>query len=157
MKYLLLSSILFVSCRANNTVLNTADIELIKDSARAMTDHLTRDLSDRGPIAWLDYFEDSPEFYMASEGSLTFENYQAAGKFINDTLVKKFVQITLHWDQLRIDPLSFNLASVASGFREELKDSSGKSIYANGYFSAVAEKSLNGWKLRNAHWSILKQ
>jgi hypothetical protein len=157
MKYRWLFIILFISCRINNAPLNASEMELVKDSVKAMTDHISKDLSVRGPVAWLDYFEDGPNFYMASDGLLVFRDYQSAGKFINDTLVKTFVLIILRWDQLRIDPLSINLASVSSGFHEELKDSAGKSIFTNGYFSAVAEKTSHGWQLRNTHWSILKQ
>jgi hypothetical protein len=157
MNYRWLFVILFISCRTNNAPLNASEIELVKDSVKAMTDHISKDLSVRGPVAWLDYFEDSPDFYMASDGVLVFKDYTSAGKFINDTLAKTFVRIILRWDQLRIDPLSINLASVSSGFQEELKNSAGKSIFTNGYFSAVAEKTSHSWQLRNAHWSILKQ
>jgi hypothetical protein len=156
MKYKYFAILIFISCRSNNGALNSTDIELVKDSVKAMTEHISKDLAAKGPIVWLDYFEDGPDFYMASDGMLVFKDYQTASNFINDTLVKLFARINLRWDLLRIDPISNQLASVASGFHEDLLDSTGKSSTSNGYFSGIAEKTPHGWRLRNAHWSILK-
>ncbi len=150
--------ILFVSCRSNlNTKMSSAEVSRVKDSLTAMTDRISRDLSERGPVAWLNYFEESPNFYMASDGAIAFKDYQTARTFIRDTLVKTFKQILLHWDHMRIDPLTPDLASIGSDFHEELKDLSGKSAMSDGYFSAIAEKTAGGWQLRNAHLSISKQ
>ena len=121
-----------------------------------MTEHIVSDLSVKGPIAWLDYFEDNPGFFMAVEGGLAFKDYQSANRYIRDTLVKTFRQISLQWDHLRIDPLTPNLASIGAGFHEEIIDSSGRKLSQGGYFSALAEKTFRGWQFRNVHWSMLK-
>ena len=121
-----------------------------------MTDNISRDLSVKGPVAWLNYFEDGPDFYMVSDEVLVFKDYQTARKFIVDTLTKTFAQIILRWDHLQVDSLTGSMATISSGFHEELKDSAGKSIFSSGYFNAVAEKTNHGWKLRNAYWTIRK-
>jgi hypothetical protein len=156
MKYIWAIAILFLSCKTKTTSLNSKEAESVKDSVLLMTARIAGDLSAKGPIAWLDYFEDSPDFFMAAEGSLTFKDYQTARIYIRDTLVNIFHQIILHWDHIRIDPLTSGLASIGAGFREELTDSAGKTISEAGYFSAIAEQTTQGWQLRNAHWSILK-
>lgn len=157
MKYKWLFIILFASCRGNtNATMSSEELALVKDSVTAMIDHITDDLSTKGPVAWLDYFEDGPDFNMASDGALVFKNYQTASNFIRDTLVNMFARINLRWEHLRIDPLTNHLASIASDFHEDLIDSTGKSITTNGYITAIAEKTSCCWQLRNVHWSILK-
>jgi hypothetical protein len=156
MKYIGPLFIFFISCHPGKTTLLPKEIELVKDSVRVMTDNISRDLSVRGPIVWLDYFEDSPDFFMVSDGVVVFKDFQTARKFITDTLVRTFTQIILRWDHPAIDPLTNQMATISSGFHEELKDSAGKSIFSSGYFSAVAEKTNRGWQLKNAYWSIRK-
>jgi hypothetical protein len=156
MKYIGLLFIFFISCHPGNATLLPKDIELVNDSVRMMTDNISRDLSVRGPIAWLDYFEDSPDFFMVNDGVLVFKDYQTASKFITDTLVRTFAHIILKWDHLWIDPLTNQMATISSGFHEELRDSAGKSIFSSGYFNAVTEKTSRGWQLKNVYWSIRK-
>jgi hypothetical protein len=147
---------LITSCHSNNSLMNPEQARLVKDSVSQMTANIERDISSNGPAAWLNYFEDTADFFMASDGRLALKDYQSARSFINNSLVKSLPKIILHWDHIRIDPLTTRLASLGADFNEKLTDSAGKIITADGYFTAVAEQTNNGWKLRNAHWSILK-
>lgn len=74
MRYTFLFIIFCIACRTNNTPLFAAGIHFVKDSVGAMTDQISKDLFIRGPVAWLDYFEDSPDFYMASEHQVFRKN-----------------------------------------------------------------------------------
>jgi len=121
-----------------------------------MASNIARDVSAKGPSAWLNYFQDSPDFFMANDGRLTFHNYQSAKAFIQDTLVKSISKITLNWSHMRIDPLTSRLAAIGSDFHEDITFANGKPLPLDGYFSGIAIQTKTGWKLRNAHWSIKK-
>jgi hypothetical protein len=108
------------------------------------------------PAAWLNYFEESPDFFMVSDGQLAFKDYQSGKLFIENTLIKNILKINLQWNYLRIDPLTSELASMGGNFHEDLTDSSGKIIQSDGYLTAVAKLTNRGWKIRNLHWSMLK-
>jgi SnoaL-like domain len=149
--------ILFISCHSNNSNLRADERSLVKDSISLMTVNITNDLSAHGPVAWLNYFEDVPDFFMAVDGEMAFMNYQSAKIFIQDTLVKTIRKINLQWSHLRIDPLTTQLASIGADFHEDLTDSTGKIIQGDGYITAIAVQTNEGWKLRNLHWSINKK
>jgi hypothetical protein len=153
--FILLAGILFFSpgCRSKDPLPETGYPGAVEDSVSKMASALTLDLSQIGPAAWLHYFEDSPDFFMAVDGKMAFPNYQTADHFITDTLVKAIRKINLQWQSLRINPLSPSLASMAARYHEDLFDSAGKSIQANGYFTATAVFTAQGWKLKNIHWS----
>jgi hypothetical protein len=109
----------------------------------------------KGQVAWLRYFENTPEFFMASDGQLVFPNIDSATRFINNTLVKKINKIELHWSNIHIDPLSVMFAGMAASFHEDITDFTGKKISVDGYFTGIAQKTPHGWQLRNLHWSII--
>jgi hypothetical protein len=91
---------------------------------------------------------------MASDGSMAFPSNDSAAKAVrNIALVLK--RADLKWGPLRIDSLTPALAQMAAPFSETLVDSSGKSTTISGYFTGVAHRGEEGWKLRNAHWSIV--
>jgi hypothetical protein len=146
---------LMSSCQSKNNERNTAE-QISKDSASIMMTQIARDVSEKGPIAWLDYFEDGPDFFMASEGGLAFKDYPSAKIFIENTLVKSIKHIDLRWDHERVDPLNSSMASVAADFHEELTDSTGKTVQEQGFFTGIAEQTTSGWQLRNAHWSVIR-
>ena len=127
---------------------------LVKDSVQAMVGSIAKDVSDKGPSAWLDHFENASDFFMASNGELVFPNIDTARNFINNVLIKSMVRIKLQWNDVRIDPLTSTLASVAAYYHEDATDSTGKITAYDGYFTGIAAQTSNGWKLHNAHWSI---
>ena len=151
----LLAVCIFASCKnKQQNDLSAADNAALKDSVTALTAHIAHDLAAKGPVAWLNYFQDSPDFFMANEGQLALRNYQSAKTFIQDTLAKSISKINLQWSRTRIDVLASNIAAIGSDFHEDLTFAWGETTPFDGYFTGVAIKTAKGWKLRNAHWSI---
>ncbi len=93
----LLAACLCTSCKNQHQGLNDTNIDsaVIKDSVTALTVNITHSLAAKGPVVWLNYFQDSPDFFMANEGQLALHNYQSAKAFIRDTLVKSISKINL--------------------------------------------------------------
>jgi hypothetical protein len=151
---LLVAISMIVSCKRNHAKLSKEQSVLVRDSVSRMAAKIARDISKNGPRAWLNYFEDTPDFFMANEGQLVFRDHQSAKTFILNTVVKNIRGIKLRWDNLRIDPLTSRLASIGADFHEDQVTSSGKKLSYDGYFTGIAHFDGQGWKLRNTHWSI---
>ncbi len=145
-----------ISCNNDCDKLSVKQASEVNDSVKNMTDKIALDVSSKGPVAWLNHFENSPGFFMASDGRLQFPDNDSANRFINHTLVKTIRKIDLKWNNLRIDPLTKTLAGIRSDFHEDIIMSDQKTLSIDGYFTALAEKGPKGWQLRNAHWSIKK-
>ncbi|MEP6950846.1 MAG: hypothetical protein ABI863_16290 [Ginsengibacter sp.] len=107
-----------VSCSNNKETYTTGQLSAVRDSVQAMAESIARDISAEGPVAWLKYFENTPGFFMASEGRLVFPNNDAATTFIKNILVKSISKIELHWNDIRIDPLTTELAGISADFYE---------------------------------------
>ena len=150
----LLSIYLVMSCNSANQNLVTEQQAKVKTEVKQFADSIAVNVSKNGPIAWLKYFNDSPEFFMASDGQLVFRDHAAAQQFITGTLVKTINKINLRWNNVRIDALTPGLAVIGAGFHEDLTDNQGKTTPYNGYFTGVAQKGDKGWQLRDAHWSL---
>jgi hypothetical protein len=153
-KLILAMSCLALACQNNPSTLDAKGSQLVDDSVRLMVSGLTNDLSVNGPVAWLNYFEESPDFFMAADGQLAFQDYQAGKTYVEDTLRKAFVKINLQFNQLRIDPLTSGLASIGAIYHEDLTDSAGKMIHADGFVTALVKHTPQGWKFENLHWSM---
>ncbi|MBS1600756.1 MAG: hypothetical protein JST75_21230 [Bacteroidetes bacterium] len=147
--------LILLSCNTNTGTLTATQFTNIRDSVQQMMNSIAKDISGNGPIAWLQYFETTPNFFMASDGLLAFPNGDSATSFITKILVKKITKIDLQWSNIRIDALTPVFANVAANWHEKITDANGSTISESGYFTGVAEKSLQGWKLRNAHWSVV--
>jgi hypothetical protein len=147
----------FLSCTGRTDPLTQRQSDEARERVQKMMDMVSRDVSRDGPIAWLTYFENTPGFFMVSEGQLVFPNGEIASTVIKNDLVKQIRDIELHWSNVRIDILTETFANVGAAWNEEITDSANHIISQNGYFTAVAEKTRQGWKLRNAHWSVTKQ
>ena len=98
-----------ISCSNNTETYTSNQFAIVRDSVQIMAESIAKDVSREGPVAWLRYFENTPGFFMASEGRLVFPNNDSATNFIKNTLVKSISKIELHWNNIRIDPLTFNL------------------------------------------------
>ena len=145
-----------VACHTNNDILQPNETIAVQDSVATLARAIAKDVTLDGPVAWLRYFDSSANFFMASGGELQFANYDSAKNFINNTLVKSISKIELHWTDIRIDPLTLKLAGMAATFHENITDASGKQFSFNGYFTATAKQTPQGWKLHNLHWSMLQ-
>ena len=146
-------SVLLFSCQGCKTSLSEDQSRAVKDSVLQLVGMTAKGISTKGPIAWLDYFEDSPGFFMANDGSVQLPDYKTADSFIKNTLVKVISKITLKWSAIRVDPLTSEIAVMAAGYHEDITDASGKTTPYDGYFTALVHKTAKGWKFRDEHWS----
>ena len=142
------------SCTNNKAI--KKDNPGFKTDVVQMMDSVSKNISSDGPKEWLNYFEKAPSFYMASDGKLVFPNYNAATKFINDTLVNIVSTINLKWSNINVDVLNDKAAAVRAAFSEDINFKQGNIIKFNGYFTAVIDNTSEGNKFRNLHWSIIK-
>jgi SnoaL-like domain len=148
--------ILFLlACNSRSSSSDARQISTVRDSVGMMMESIAAGVSQQGPVAWLHYFEDTANFFMASEGRLVFANNDSARNFINHTLVKAISKIELQWHDIRIEPLTADYAQIAATFHEDITDATGKKIPADGYFTGLAHQVSAGWKLSNAHWSVI--
>ena len=146
------------SCNNSQQQLTPEQISGVKNDVSKFTANIANDISTKGPVAWLSYFENSPDFFMASEGRVVFHSYTSAQTFIQDTLVKNISKIHLQWSHTRVNALSTQTASIGSNFHEDMTMAAGnKIIPVDGYFTGTAILTNNGWKLRDLHWSVKKQ
>jgi hypothetical protein len=147
---------LLFSCKQVPASFTSTNAIAVKDSVLKLADSSAHDITAKGPIAWVNYFEDSPGFFMASDGVIAFPDYHAADTFIKNTLVKQFPRISLKWSNIRVDVYTSQIAVMGADFHEDLTDANGKITSFDGYFTATAHQAAKGWKYRDVHWSIKK-
>jgi ketosteroid isomerase-like protein len=127
----------------------------VADSVRAFMETVAREVTREGPAAWRRQFADDPAFFMASEGRLVFPSAEALAKGI-DELTRLIAHIELRWGgDLRVDPLGPGLAMVGASYTEVRVDTAGSRVDEAGFFTGLAEHRAEGWRLRNAHWSVI--
>jgi hypothetical protein len=142
-----------LSCSYSKQQLTPEEIQQVRVSVTQFTSNMARDLSAKGPITWNDYIDDSPNFFMADVGQIVFKDGSKAKVFIQDTLSKSITKIDLTFSNMRIDPLTKNIAIIGSDYHEDITNSSDVSASYDGYFTGTALKENDQWKLRDAHWS----
>jgi hypothetical protein len=131
----------------------TANAAAIRESARAFMQTVAHDVTQDGPLAWLKFFDAGPGFFMAVNGQLVFPNAAAAEEGTRN-FARTINSINLVWgDDLRVDPLTADLAVVAASWREIQVDKAGLRVEQAGYFTGLAEYRDGLWRFRNAHWS----
>src|SRR5882757_5186173 len=81
------------ACQSKTEAPETKNTGPVTDSVRLLLANLQKGLSDKGSVVWLDYFDQAPGFYMASDGQIAFKDYQTAKQFIETVLVKKIKTI----------------------------------------------------------------
>jgi hypothetical protein len=133
--------------------LTPASAAAIDESARTFMHSVAHDVTQEGPLAWLKFFNTGPEFFMAVNGQLAFPN-AAAAKEGTQNFARTHNHIELTWgDDLRVDPLTAELAVVAASWREIQVDKAGHRSEETGYFTGLAEYRDGHWRFRDAHWS----
>ena len=132
------------------------EVIMVKQNVTQIMNKIASNLSKHGPVAWLSYFQKTSDFFIVSDGGLAFATGDFARRFINQTLSKQLRSIVLQWSNTRIGPLTQHLAAVGSAWEEEITDFSNYTMQFDGYFTAIAEKTAQGWRIRNVHWSIKK-
>ena len=146
-------AVLTFSCSYSKQQLTPDQISSVQLGVTQFAANMARDLSEKGPIAWNDYMDDSPNFFMADVGQIVFKDGPKAKAFITDTLSKSIKKINLTWSNMRIDPLTPNIAAVGSDYHEDITNSSGATSSFDGYFTATVVLENDQWKLRDAQWS----
>jgi len=151
---------LLVACGSHRDLLSPSQTltpeqaAAVERDVRAYTGIVAHDVTQEGPAAWRKHFADGPEFFMASEGRLVFPNSAAATAGIQQ-FAGTIKHIELEWGQdLRVDPLTAELAVVAAPWHEIRIDNAGNRVDERGYFTAIAEYKNGRWQFRDAHWSV---
>jgi hypothetical protein len=155
----LLATVAFAGCSSNSSgshesqSLTPARAAAVRDDVRVFMQRVAVDVTRDGPLAWCRYLDTSPVFFMAVNGQMAFPNGAAAQEG-----TQKFAQtinhIQLKWgDDLRVDPLTAELAVVAVSWSEVQLDTEGHRVDEAGYFTGLAEYREEHWQLRDAHWS----
>ena len=143
---------LFACQSAPRDALDAAHAAAIRDSVRDLASAIAHDLERDGPTAWLSYFVDGPEFFMASDGRVVFPSIDSATSFVQG-FAPGIVHMELLWEDMRIAPLSPGAAVLGASYREVLTDTAGNDLRFHGYFTGVAVRTSAGWRLRDLHWS----
>jgi hypothetical protein len=126
----------------------------VDEGVRAFMREVARDIMREGPAAWQKHFSESPSFFMASEGLLAFPNRASATAAIQE-LTRTIRHIQLEWgNDLRVDPLTPDLAVVGASYHEIREDAGGRLVDEKGFFTGTAEYRDGRWRFRNAHWSV---
>lgn len=154
--YALCIIFLFAGCTQKKAETTSASFEAVKDSISLLVNNTAKNITAKGPIGWLDEFENSPDFYMVNDGAIAFKDYPTAEKFVRDTLSKKLQRIELTFSNMRITPLGPESGNIGAEFNEVLVFSQDTALPFGGYFTATAHHSAEGWKLLNLHWSTKK-
>ena len=141
----LLAAIIFASCVTSAA--GASETQRLKPERAAAVDRVVRafmqtvahSVTHDGPTAWLKYFDSGPPFFMAVNGQMAFPNALASQEG-----TRKFAQTITHtelkWgDDLRVDPLTADLAMVATSWHETMVDLAGHQVDQAGYFSGLAE------------------
>jgi hypothetical protein len=133
---------------------STRTVEVDKE-VRAFARDVARGVTQEGPTAWRRYFSESPEFFMAAEGRLAFPNGASAIAALPD-VARTIRQIDLQWgEEMRVDPLTPDLAVMATPYHEIRTNAAGDRVNEAGYFTATTEYRGGRWQFRNAHWSVV--
>ncbi len=126
-------------------LLTPSDAAAVVQGVRTFTATVAHDVTQEGPLAWSKFFEDNPAFFMVVNGQMAFPNGTAAKNGIRNVALA-LKHIDLKWgEDLRIDPLTFELAVVAAPWREIQIDSAGHRVEETGFFTGLAEFRDGRW------------
>ena len=153
--FLLFASCIIIACNQTAAVHTEKTSAEMRKEVLMMMDSVVKDIAI-SPGKWMNYFEDTSLFCMASEGKLVFPNYNAAQKFIADTLVHYISKVDLVWKNIHADSIAENTVAINTAYHEDLTATSGNVMDEDGYCTAIADNTNAGWKFRNLHWSVSK-
>lgn len=121
-------------------------------AVRELLDSLAADLAQRGPLAWMDWFDRGSDFAMASDGKLVFPSIEEAERFLRG-FAPEVASMELTWSDVRVDAAPGGLVLIAAAYDEVIVRTSGEVLEFGGYVTAVAVDGDAGWRLRRLHWS----
>jgi hypothetical protein len=151
----LTAALALAACASPRTAparLDDATRLLVETEVRASLDELCIDLEERGPLAWIDHFSQSPEFHMASDGVLLFQTSLDLRSAMESFAIS-VESLRLRFIDARVLPFDRDRAHIAARFEEDLIYKDGRAEPMAGHFSAVAVREDGDWRLLNAHWS----
>lgn len=126
----------------------------IEKEVRQFAESVARDVTQKGPGGWQRHLADDPAFFLAADGKLQFPNRQTAREGIEE-FTHTIPHVELNWgDDLRVDPLTVDLAQMRTSWHEVLVDNNGHRMEEMGFFTGLVEKREGQWQFRNAHWSV---
>ena len=143
------------SLRDGSHVLGPERAAAVESEVRKFAATVAHDVTQEGPVAWQKHFANNPAFFMASEGRLQFPDSASAITGIQQ-LTRAIKHIELQWEDIRVDPLTAELAQMGATWHEVAEDATGKRVEDNGYFTGLAELRNGHWQFRNAHWSVAR-
>ena len=132
--------------------LTPAAATAVEEGVRGLMRTVATDVSQHGPLAWRNYFDPGPSFFMAVNGRMAFPTGAAASEG-TEAFAKTIQHIELAWGDVRVDPLTPEFAMVAAPWREVQVDTAGHRVDESGFFSAITEYRGGRWQFRDAHWS----
>ena len=141
------------SLRDGSQALGPERASAIDGEVRRFAATVAQDVTQEGPAAWRKHFANSSAFFMASEGRLQFADSASAITGIQE-LTRVIKRIELQWGDIRVDPLTPELAQMGATWHEISQDATGKRTEDSGYFTGIAELRNGHWQFRNAHWSV---
>ena len=145
--------LLFAACGYRSPQeLDTQRSAAAETEVLSFLDTLRADLSDRGPLAWLDHFDHGPEFSMASDGVEIFPDYAAADSIVRG-FAPELASIRLDLDDLDLHRVDAGFAHFGTPYRETLVDTSGAEMAIHGYVTGTVVRTSGRWKVRSLHWS----
>lgn len=140
------------ACAAPQPGLTSEHAAAMRDSVTTFMAEVAAGVSAGSSPAWLDHFEASPEFLMASDGRVAFASHEEAVKAVT-AMARGFRGIDLAWGTVRVDPIAPGIAHVGADYREAITDTAGAVVRFGGYLTAVARHGADGWRLMTLHWS----
>jgi hypothetical protein len=133
--------------------LTAVDRTAVDQSVRGFMASVAQAVTQEGPTAWSKEFEGGANFFMAVDGKLVFPTGEVAARAIPG-VARAIPHIELKWgDDLRVDPLTADLAVVGSSYQEIQVDPQGHMVNETGFFTGVVERRNGKWQFRDAHWS----
>lgn len=157
-RFFLPAAIALAGCGIGRVAIDTPSIspaqrQAVVDGVHSFMATVAHDITQDGPTAWRKHFQDSPSFFMADNGQLVFPDKQSA-TLGTEAFARTIKHIELRWgDDLRVDPLTTNLAVVAATYHEVQINLADHHVNETGFFTAVAENRSGQWQFRDAHWS----
>jgi len=148
----LLILVAVTACGPSRSDLDPDHAAALEDSVAQFAGRIPPALAEDGPMAWLQFFDAEPSFFMASDGQLVFPSHDSATAFVA-RLAETVAAIDLEWIDFRATPLSPGLAEIATAYRETITDTAGVTSSFGGYMTGVARHTPDGWRLRSLHWS----
>jgi len=152
MRGLPVALLLLVACAGTPATTPARSSATVEAQVRELLTTVSRDLARDGPPGWLPYFLTGGEFFMASDGAIAFRDYQQAADGCRQ-MAHQFGSGDLEWSNVRVQPLSEDLAAFGADYREVMQQRAGSAMHFEGYVTGVAVRTLSGWQLQHLHWS----